>query len=194
MLVRCGQRMLELAAERRRDHARRRVGPSAQRTDRGRARRRARAARRRPRTPGARAGRRAARSAELASGERIEVFANLAGTAAEARLAMAQGAEGCGLLRTEFLFLDREHRARRSRTAAPATSRCADLLGARPLVIRTLDIGGDKPIAYLPLPPEDNPALGLRGIRTSLWRPESARHAAARLAGGAARRCASCCP
>jgi phosphoenolpyruvate-protein kinase (PTS system EI component) len=48
----------------------------------------------------------------------------------------------------------------------------ADLLGPRPLVIRTLDIGGDKPIAYLPLPPEENPALGLRGIRTSLWRPE----------------------
>jgi multiphosphoryl transfer protein len=108
---------------------------------------------------------------ELASGERIEVFANLAGSSADTRLAVEQGAEGCGLLRTEFLFLDR--------ATAPDQAeqqRCyqqvADQLGERPLVIRTLDVGGDKPIAYLPLPPEDNPALGLRGIRTSLWRPE----------------------
>ena len=69
------------------------------------------------------------------------------------------------------------------------------LLAAAPLVIRTLDIGGDKPIAYLPLPPEDNPALGLRGVRTSLWRPRPARRAVARdparcsLPGS----CASCC-
>ena len=107
----------------------------------------------------------------LASGERIEVFANLSGSAADATLAVAEGAEGCGLLRTEFLFLER--------TTAPDEAeqrRCyqqvAGILGGRPLVIRTLDIGGDKPIPYLPLPPEDNPALGLRGIRTSLWRPD----------------------
>jgi phosphoenolpyruvate-protein phosphotransferase len=113
----------------------------------------------------------AQRDCHLASGERIEVFANLAGSAADAKLAVADGAEGCGLLRTEFLFLER--------TTAPDESeqrRCyedvARILGARPLVIRTLDIGGDKPIPYLPLPPEDNPALGLRGIRTSLWRPD----------------------
>ena len=107
----------------------------------------------------------------LASGEHIEVFANLTGTIADATLAVAEGAEGCGLLRTEFLFLER--------TTAPDEDeqrRCyqqvAQILGARPLVIRTLDIGGDKPIPYLPLPPEDNPALGLRGVRTSLWRPD----------------------
>jgi len=107
----------------------------------------------------------------LASGERIEVFANLTGTAADATLAVSEGAEGCGLLRTEFLFLER--------TTAPDEDeqrRCyqqvAQILGSRPLVIRTLDIGGDKPIPYLPLPPEDNPALGLRGVRTSLWRPD----------------------
>jgi phosphoenolpyruvate-protein phosphotransferase len=107
----------------------------------------------------------------LASGERIEVFANLTGTAADATLAVSAGAEGCGLLRTEFLFLER--------TTAPDEDeqrRCyqqvAQILGALPLVIRTLDIGGDKPIPYLPLPPEDNPALGLRGVRTSLWRPD----------------------
>ncbi len=113
----------------------------------------------------------AARPCHLASGERIEVFANLAGTSADARNAVALGAEGCGLLRSEFLFLDRatapgEDEQRRS------YQQVADILGARPLVIRTLDIGGDKPIPYLPLPPEENPALGLRGVRTSLWRPE----------------------
>jgi phosphocarrier protein FPr/phosphocarrier protein len=111
----------------------------------------------------------AQRDCHLASGERIEVFANLTGTVADAELAVNQGAEGCGLLRTEFLFLER--------ATAPSEDeqlRCyrevARVLGDRPLIIRTMDIGGDKPIPYLPLPPEDNPALGLRGIRTSLWR------------------------
>jgi phosphoenolpyruvate-protein phosphotransferase len=107
----------------------------------------------------------------LASGERIEVFANLAGTVADARLAVAQGAEGCGLLRTEFLFLDRQT-APDEREQRSSYSQVAAALAPRPLIIRTLDIGGDKPIPYLPLPPEDNPALGLRGIRTSLWRPD----------------------
>jgi phosphoenolpyruvate-protein phosphotransferase len=116
----------------------------------------------------------AQRDCHLASGERIEVFANLTGTVADAELAVAQGAEGCGLLRTEFLFLER--------TQAPTEDeqlRCyqdvARVLATgrpRPLIIRTMDVGGDKPIPYLPLPPEDNPALGLRGIRASLWRPD----------------------
>jgi phosphoenolpyruvate-protein phosphotransferase len=113
----------------------------------------------------------AQRDCHLASGERIEVFANLTGSLADAQQAVEQGAEGCGLLRTEFLFLDRAQ--------APTEDeqlRCyqevARVLGQRPLIIRTMDIGGDKPIPYLPLPPEDNPALGLRGIRTSLWRPD----------------------
>jgi len=107
----------------------------------------------------------------LASGERIEVFANLAGSAADTRHAVTQGAEGCGLLRTEFLFLERAT-APDEAEQLRSYQQVADLLGRRPLVIRTLDVGGDKPIAYLPLPPEENPALGLRGIRTSLWRPE----------------------
>jgi len=107
----------------------------------------------------------------LASGERVEVFANLAGTPADTRLAVEQGAEGCGLLRTEFLFLERATAPDESEQHT-SYQQVADLLGSRPLVIRTLDIGGDKPIAYLPLPPEENPALGLRGIRTSLWRPD----------------------
>jgi phosphocarrier protein FPr/phosphocarrier protein len=105
-----------------------------------------------------------------ADGERIEVFANL-GSIAEAQVAVAHGAEGCGLLRTEFLFLERD--------APPSEDEqlqqyqgIARALENRPLVIRTLDIGGDKPIPYLPLPAEENPALGLRGVRTSLWRPD----------------------
>jgi phosphocarrier protein FPr/phosphocarrier protein len=113
----------------------------------------------------------AQRPCRLASGERIEVFANLAGTAADAQIALAQGAEGCGLLRSEFLFLDRAAAPDEAEQVA-AYSRVAEILAGKPLVIRTLDAGGDKPIPYLPLPAEENPALGLRGIRTSLWRPD----------------------
>jgi multiphosphoryl transfer protein len=105
-----------------------------------------------------------------ADGQRIEVFANL-GSLADAALAVTQGAEGCGLLRTEFLFLEREQAPDEAEQAA-RYQEIATALGGRPLIIRTLDIGGDKPIAYLPLPAEDNPALGLRGVRTSLWRPD----------------------
>jgi phosphoenolpyruvate-protein phosphotransferase len=113
----------------------------------------------------------AQRDCHMASGERIEVFANLTGTVADAKLAAAEGAEGCGLLRTEFLFLERATAPDHDEQLS-CYQQVADILGSRPLVIRTLDIGGDKPIPYLPLPPEDNPALGLRGVRTSLWRPD----------------------
>jgi phosphocarrier protein FPr/phosphocarrier protein len=105
-----------------------------------------------------------------ADGERIEVFANLGG-ASEAASAVEAGAEGCGLLRTEFLFLEREAPPSEEEQLR-AYQAVADGLGGRPLIIRTLDIGGDKPAPYLPLPREDNPALGLRGVRTSLWRPD----------------------
>jgi phosphocarrier protein FPr/phosphocarrier protein len=107
----------------------------------------------------------------LGSGERIEVFANLTGNEADATHAVTQGAEGCGLLRTEFLFLERET-APDEAEQLRCYQKVAQILGPRPLIIRTLDIGGDKPIPYLPMPPEDNPALGLRGVRTSLWRPD----------------------
>jgi phosphoenolpyruvate-protein phosphotransferase len=103
-------------------------------------------------------------------GHRITVYANL-GSLADAKAALAHGAEGCGLLRTEFLFLDRRQPPTQDEQAR-AYQDIATALEGRPLTIRTLDIGGDKPIAYLPLPREDNPALGLRGLRTSLWKPE----------------------
>ncbi len=103
-------------------------------------------------------------------GVRIVVNANV-GSADEARSAVELGAEGCGLLRTEFLFLERREPPDEAEQRAEY-QRIAAALGARPLNVRTLDVGGDKPIAYLPMPREDNPALGLRGVRASLWRPD----------------------
>ncbi len=105
-----------------------------------------------------------------ADGVRIEVFANI-GSTAEAADAVALGAEGCGLLRTEFLFLERQTAPDVAFQAAQY-QRVVDAFGGRPVVIRTLDVGDDKRIPYLALPREDNPALGLRGIRVSLWQPE----------------------
>ena len=112
----------------------------------------------------------AQRECRLADGTRIEVLANL-GSVADAELAVRNGAEGCGLLRTEFLFLERQTAPDEAEQRAEY-QRIATVLAGRPLTVRTLDIGGDKPIPYLPLPAEENPALGLRGIRTSLWREE----------------------
>jgi multiphosphoryl transfer protein len=101
----------------------------------------------------------------------IEVVANIGG-ASDARSAMAVGAEGVGLLRTEFLFQDRD--------AAPTEDQQVELYSEiartvgrnQPLVIRTLDVGGDKPLPYLPMDREDNPFLGERGVRVGLNRPE----------------------
>ncbi len=112
----------------------------------------------------------AAENCATRDGVRIEAFANL-GSVEDADTAMANGAEGCGLLRTEFLFLERE--------SAPDAEEQAGLYGeiarrmqGRPVIVRLLDIGGDKPAPYLPIAPEENPALGLRGIRVSLAMPE----------------------
>jgi phosphoenolpyruvate-protein phosphotransferase len=112
----------------------------------------------------------AQREGRTSDGVRIEVLANV-GSVAEAETAVRNGAEGCGLLRTEFLFLERQSPPDETEQTAEY-QRIATALGGRPLTLRTLDIGGDKPIPYLPLPHEDNPALGLRGVRTSLWRPD----------------------
>jgi phosphocarrier protein FPr/phosphocarrier protein len=104
-----------------------------------------------------------------ADGTRVAIVANLGAGADEAAAALASGAEGCGLLRTEFLFLERETPPAEEEQAAIYQA-IARALGDRPLKIRTFDIGGDKPVPYLPLPAEDNPALGLRGVRAGLWR------------------------
>jgi phosphoenolpyruvate-protein phosphotransferase len=108
--------------------------------------------------------------ARTRDGHRIEVVANIRNLD-DARAALDAGAEGVGLLRTEYLF---------DRATPPgedeqfqAYDAIARLLGQeRRCVIRTLDSGGDKPLPYLPLPVEANPFLGLRGIRVSLARPE----------------------
>jgi phosphoenolpyruvate-protein phosphotransferase len=104
-------------------------------------------------------------------GRRIEVAAN-AGDVAEAIRAAAAGADGIGLLRTELLFMDRVSAPSEEAQLSIYRAIIQALGAPRPIIIRTLDVGGDKPLAYLPLPREDNPFLGLRGLRVGLDRPE----------------------
>jgi len=108
--------------------------------------------------------------ARTIDGHRVEVGANL-GNTAHAADAVARGAEGVGLLRTEFIFM--EH-PREPDLATQITQyrQAFDGLAGRPLVARTLDVGGDKPLSYWPMQHEENPFLGLRGIRLTLTRPQ----------------------
>lgn len=108
--------------------------------------------------------------AQTRDGHRVRVAANIT-SEEDARRAIAGGAEGVGLLRSEFLFVDRPAAPSEDEQAEAITA-IAAALGDQPLVVRTLDVGGDKPISYLPLPREQNPFLGLRGIRVSLDRPD----------------------
>lgn len=103
-------------------------------------------------------------------GHRIEVAANL-GNTTHAADAVERGAEGVGLLRTEFLFMAHAQ-APDLTTQVEEYREAIDALDGRPLVARILDVGGDKPLAYWPMPREDNPFLGLRGIRLMLTRPD----------------------
>lgn len=104
-------------------------------------------------------------------GHRVEVGANL-GNTAHAEDAVSRGAEGVGLLRTEFIFMAHPQ-APDQETQVAEYRRAFEALGTeRPLVARTLDVGGDKPLDYWPVPQEDNPFLGLRGIRLALTRPD----------------------
>jgi multiphosphoryl transfer protein len=107
---------------------------------------------------------------QTSDGTRVEIFANL-NSVADARTAVEQGAEGCGLLRTEFLFLDRATPPSEAEQTSVYQA-VADALGDRPLIVRLLDIGGDKPAPYLGLAAEENPALGVRGIRVGLAQTE----------------------
>ncbi|SAL12692.1 multiphosphoryl transfer protein [Caballeronia choica] len=113
----------------------------------------------------------ASKVAMTADGHRVEVVANIR-NAQEAREAVAAGAEGVGLLRSEFLFDDRDTAPSEDEQAAEYCAVAEALGRERPLVVRTLDVGGDKPLSYMPLPKEDNPFLGLRGVRVSLDRPD----------------------
>jgi phosphoenolpyruvate-protein phosphotransferase/dihydroxyacetone kinase phosphotransfer subunit len=100
----------------------------------------------------------------------VVVAANV-GSVADARLAGENGADGSGLVRTEFVFLDRDTAPDAAEQEARYRA-IAAALGGRRITLRTLDVGGDKPLRYLPMPAEANPFLGLRGIRLVLARPE----------------------
>lgn len=112
----------------------------------------------------------AEKQAVTANGRRVEVAANI-GEVSSARTAMEHGAEGIGLLRTEFLYLEdtqppgeeKQYRIYRE---------IFEVMSGRPVIVRTLDIGGDKPPSYLPFPEEMNPFLGWRAIRICLDEPE----------------------
>ncbi len=104
-------------------------------------------------------------------GHRVEVTANVA-SLQEVEQSLTLGGEGVGLLRSEFLYLERQ-RAPSVEEQGATYSAIARALGpGRNLVVRTLDVGGDKPLAYVPMDSEANPFLGLRGIRLCLQRPE----------------------
>lgn len=103
-------------------------------------------------------------------GHRVEIVANI-NRASEAEKAVNAGGEGVGLMRTEFLFLERSSPPSEEEQFA-AYSEMVRALNGLPLIIRTLDIGGDKNVPYLNLPPEDNSFLGVRGIRLCLVRPD----------------------
>jgi phosphoenolpyruvate-protein phosphotransferase len=106
----------------------------------------------------------------MTDGYRVEVVANI-GHAEEAAQAVNAGGEGVGLLRTEFLFLDRTSPPTEEEQFA-AYREMVQALNGLPIIIRTLDIGGDKAAPYLDMPAEENPFLGVRGIRLCLARPE----------------------
>ncbi|WP_165857272.1 phosphoenolpyruvate--protein phosphotransferase [Marinobacter sp. JSM 1782161] len=108
--------------------------------------------------------------ASTRDGHRVAVCANL-GNTAHTPEAVERGADGIGLLRTEFIFMAHSE-APDQATQEKEYGEAFDALDGLPLVARTLDVGGDKPLDYWPLPAEDNPFLGLRGIRLSLTRPE----------------------
>jgi phosphocarrier protein FPr len=104
-------------------------------------------------------------------GKRTKVVANISGLK-EAMEVARFGGEGVGLLRSEFLFLERSD-APTEDEQFDAYKAIAEAVGkTQTLIIRTLDVGGDKPLAYLPIAREDNPFLGERGVRVALDRPE----------------------
>ena len=103
------------------------------------------------------------RDAATEDGRQIRVLANI-GSADEAGPAMAAGAEGIGLFRTEMLFLDRDQ-APTEEEQFGHYRRAVEEARGRPVIIRTLDVGGDKPIPFLRLAKEDNPFLGYRALR-----------------------------
>lgn len=105
-----------------------------------------------------------------ADGRKMKVYANIA-SEHEAQALISQGGEGVGLLRTEMLYMDRSE-APDEEVQFGVYSTIVKALGGHPLIIRTLDVGGDKHIPYLNIPEEENPFLGYRAIRYCLDAPE----------------------
>jgi phosphocarrier protein FPr len=109
----------------------------------------------------------ASQPAMTIDGFKIKVCGNISGLA-EASEIPGLGGEGVGLLRSEFLFLDRTEAPTESEQTASYEGIAKHLGPNRDLIVRTLDVGGDKPLAYMPLPEEINPFLGIRGIRLNM--------------------------
>ncbi|STZ55969.1 Phosphoenolpyruvate-protein phosphotransferase [Moraxella lacunata] len=102
-------------------------------------------------------------------GHQVEIAVNL-GNVHDTKMAVESGAEAVGLLRTELVFMSHQS-VPDIDTQVMDYTQVFDALDGRPLVVRTLDVGGDKPLPYLPMPFEDNPFLGVRGIRLTLRQP-----------------------
>ncbi|MGD1948989.1 MAG: phosphoenolpyruvate--protein phosphotransferase [Leptolyngbyaceae cyanobacterium] len=104
-------------------------------------------------------------------GHPVEIVANIGGLK-DAQEAVSLGTEGVGLLRTEFIFMERSQAPTEDEQTGIYRS-IAEVLGPdKPMIIRTLDVGGDKPLPYLAMAPEENPFLGERGIRLGFDQPE----------------------
>lgn len=103
-------------------------------------------------------------------GKEFEIAANI-GTPDDTEDAVKQGADGVGLFRSEFLYMDNDHMPSEDEQFE-AYKKAAVGMNGKPVVVRTMDIGGDKPLDYMPLPKEENPFLGYRAIRICLDRPE----------------------
>ncbi|NQS92336.1 MAG: phosphoenolpyruvate--protein phosphotransferase, partial [Chloroflexi bacterium] len=103
-------------------------------------------------------------------GHQVEVVANI-GSVDDVQPALLSGAEGVGLLRSEFLYLERPNLPTEEEQYQSYKT-IADAFGEMPVILRTLDVGGDKDIPYIDMPPETNPFLGVRAIRLCLTRPE----------------------
>jgi phosphoenolpyruvate-protein phosphotransferase len=114
--------------------------------------------------------REAGEAATTTDGVTVTLLANI-GTPDEAPAAVELGARGVGLFRTEFLFLERSAPPTEDEQVA-AYVRAIEAFAGDPVTIRLLDIGGDKPIPYLALPPEENPFLGVRALRLAEARPD----------------------
>lgn len=107
---------------------------------------------------------------ETKSGQRVHLYANIS-RPSDVAAVLANDAEGIGLFRSEFLYLEREDWPTEE-FQFDAYRQVAQEMGDRPVIIRTLDIGADKQVDYFNLDHEDNPALGYRAIRICLTRPE----------------------